>query len=181
MTQVSGAHYSALRTAALIARVCLVPPAPEDGTPLCSNVPLDEFERNLCFLLRALHGTAERVLLVAPPPIDPQGTALRGRTVDATASYAAAARRAAAAVAGTLFVDTFSAVPRRDVPVMLVDGVHLSAEGNRTLAAEVIGALEAEPLLTSDNLPWDLPGWRDLDRVHPERTEALRTGSYRYC
>ena len=110
---------------------------------------------------------AHRVVLLSPPTVDEAGSAIGGRTVATTESYAAVAGRVARKL-GVLFVDTFDAMRSRDdAAAMLFDGVHLSAQGNAFVAQLVIGRLEGEPSLAWEGLAWDLPGWRDLDRFNP--------------
>jgi isoamyl acetate esterase len=141
---------------------------PDEDDELCSHVPLEEYEANLKRMASSLMLKASRVCLLSPPSVDEAGSALGGRQNATTSAYAAVCKRVAEGL-GLLFVDTFVAMRERDdANEMLFDGVHLSAKGNAFVASLVLQKLEADPTLASGALPWDLPGWRDLDRFNPQ-------------
>lgn len=147
--------------------------APLEDEPLCSHVPLAEYEDNLKKIGQQLLEAAEVLIIIAPPPCDEslkEGSMLFGRTLEVTRAYAAAAGRAAAAI-GARFLDTFSkmlACSEEEWQAMLSDGLHLSSKGNRFVGQAVLELLAAGvPPVTPESLAWDLPGWRDLDRDDP--------------
>jgi len=138
--------------------------APDSEDALCSHVPVAEFEENLTFIARQLRKKADHLVIIAPPPIS-AGSCTMGRTNEVVALYAAASMRVAHAT-GTIFVDIFNEMRSADLDSLLVDGLHLSAKGNAFLASKVLNALEQ--CCPSDDIPWDLPGRRDLDRFSPK-------------
>lgn len=126
------------------------------------HVPLAEYENNLKDMLRRIQSaspTQTRIIVITPPPVD-EGKLLAFQRLrnpsqvapdrtDATAgSYAAAARRAAAACEVEL-LDLYESMHAQEQPAghYLSDGLHLSEAGGE-LVCNLLIALIAE------RLPW---------------------------
>uniref|UniRef100_A0A7S0FJG7 SGNH hydrolase-type esterase domain-containing protein n=1 Tax=Pyrodinium bahamense TaxID=73915 RepID=A0A7S0FJG7_9DINO len=141
--------------------------APLDDTPLCSGVPVGEYEDNMVEIAQELLQISDNLVIIAPPPVDADGSMAMGRTMDNTRQYAEAAERVAKKL-GVLFVNAFADLQseaqwEKD---MLIDGVHLTGKGNTSLAKAVLKALAVKGI-TPEDIAWDLPGWRDLCRENP--------------
>lgn len=142
----------------------------EPAKPL-QHVPLAEYEANLARIVavaRRATDAAGAVLVLTPPPVD--SARWPDRSTAAAGTYAAAARAVAAAAAAAggaggarvCLVDVHALVLAAPdgATELLNDGLHLSAAGNRFVAAAVLRALEGAGL-EPPALPLDYPLWRD--------------------
>jgi lysophospholipase L1-like esterase len=157
------------------------------------NVPVDAYATNLRSIVAHVRSTyAARppaVVLITPPPVDEAarqranhekwGTpldALPERTLDVTATYAAACA-AVAQELGCPVVDTFGEFQRDPQwrASHLNDGLHFAPAGDEatyTLLMDVIA--KQLPHLVYTALPYDFPEWMSVDANDPVRLSADR-------
>ncbi|NXX39589.1 IAH1 esterase, partial [Tricholaema leucomelas] len=141
------------------------------------HVPLEEYAANLKSMVHYLSSvgiTEDRVLLITPPPLQEaawekaclaKGERLNRRNAT-TGEYAQACVQVARAC-GTDVLDLWTLMQKQqDFSSYLSDGLHLSAEGSRFVAAQLWARL-GEKLSA---LPLLVPYWRDVDHTDPEAT-----------
>ncbi|XP_054034768.1 isoamyl acetate-hydrolyzing esterase 1 homolog [Dryobates pubescens] len=139
------------------------------------HVPLEEYAANLKSMVQYLSSvgiTQDRVLLITPPPLQEaaweQACLAKGERLNrsnASAGQYAQACVQAARACGTDVLDLWTLMQKdQDFSSYLSDGLHLSAEGNSFVAAQLWAHL-GERLSA---LPSLLPYWRDVDHRDPE-------------
>ncbi|XP_069855232.1 isoamyl acetate-hydrolyzing esterase 1 homolog isoform X1 [Dipodomys merriami] len=140
------------------------------------HVPLAEFAANLAGMVRVLASAgvpAERVVLVAPPPLwEPawekecaaQGYKLN-RLNSAVGEYARACLQVARDC-GTEVLDLWTLMQKdnQDFSAYLSDGLHLSPKGNEFLFLHLWPLIEKRV----SHLPLLLPYWKEVSEAEPE-------------
>ncbi|KZV57547.1 GDSL esterase/lipase [Dorcoceras hygrometricum] len=136
-----------------------------DRSSARQHVPLEEYKKNLHALIDFLQKRwpSTRVLLITPPPIDEAArlqrnpTGLPERTNEAAGNYARACL-AVAAECGLAAVDLWTKMQQTHgwQKALLVDGLHLTVEGNKVVFEEVIARLK-EVGVSLESLPPDHP------------------------
>ncbi|XP_047927266.1 isoamyl acetate-hydrolyzing esterase 1 homolog isoform X3 [Anser cygnoides] len=139
------------------------------------HVPLEEYAENLKSMvqyLKSIDIAEDRIILITPPPLQEsawekeclaKGDKLNRRNAT-TGEYAQACVQVARDC-GTDVLDLWTLMQKnQDFSSYLSDGLHLSAEGNSFLAAQLWKRLEKK----LSALPWLLPYWREVDHLHPE-------------
>ncbi|NXS58735.1 IAH1 esterase, partial [Brachypteracias leptosomus] len=139
------------------------------------HVPLEEYTANLKSMvqyLKSVDVTEDRIILITPPPLQEsaweQACLAKGEKLNrrnATTGQYAQACVQVARDCGTEVLDLWTMMQKKqDFSSYLSDGLHLSAEGNRFLAAQLWSHLDKK----LSTLPLLLPYWRDVDHAKPE-------------
>ncbi|XP_062981897.1 isoamyl acetate-hydrolyzing esterase 1 homolog [Elgaria multicarinata webbii] len=140
------------------------------------HVPLDEYADNLKSMIQYLKSVdipEDKIILVTPPPLHEmtwekeciaKGEKLN-RFNSTTGEYANACVKVARDC-GTDVIDLWTLMQKNNqgFSCYLLDGLHLSGEGNNFLANQLWSLLEQR----TSTLPVQLPYWRDVDHLHPE-------------
>uniref|UniRef100_W5NJI9 Isoamyl acetate-hydrolyzing esterase 1 homolog n=1 Tax=Lepisosteus oculatus TaxID=7918 RepID=W5NJI9_LEPOC len=140
------------------------------------HVPLPEYRENLRGMVRHLGSlgvSADRVILIAPPPLDEpaweeecrrKGSPLN-RLNAVTGQYAEACVQLAAEC-GTDILDLWTLMQKdgQDFSSYLSDGLHLSDGGSKFVELQLWRLLERRVA----PLPLILPYWGDVDPLNPE-------------
>uniref|UniRef100_A0A8D0HDH0 Isoamyl acetate-hydrolyzing esterase 1 homolog n=1 Tax=Sphenodon punctatus TaxID=8508 RepID=A0A8D0HDH0_SPHPU len=143
------------------------------------HVPLDEYADNLKSMIRYLKSieiSEDRIILITPPPLyeaawekeciaKGKRSATLNRLNSTTGEYAKACVQVAKDCETDLLdLWTLMQKNKQDFSSYLSDGLHLSAEGNHFLSAQLWLLLEKRTSM----LPLALPYWRDVDHLNPE-------------
>jgi len=146
------------------------------------HVPVQEYRERLTELLKAAKAVSKKVLCIGPGPVDNRRWPTRSNAMVAAYNDAAAS---AASSAGVLFASLYAeatgaiydgfvhqVVPEglhlastSSAPAWvdyLSDGLHLSCQGNESLARLFLKTIKAAPSSHPDALPLDFPMWSTL-------------------
>ncbi|MBN3311270.1 IAH1 esterase, partial [Amia calva] len=140
------------------------------------HIPLQEYTANLRSMVQQLGSLGipkDKVILIAPPPLDEptwekecqlKGTSLN-RLNAVTGQYAQACVQAGAEC-GTEVLDLWTLMQEngQDFTSYLSDGLHLSERGSEFVAQHLWGLLEK----CVAPLPFILPYWGDVDPLSPK-------------
>ena len=143
-----------------------IPDDPDTG-----NVPISEFTANLREIVKYVLEKgipADRIILITPPPVDElkwlEVYKKNIRSNDLTKIYTETVV-AVAAETGTRIIQLYSIIMAMpNWKSFLVDGIHLSQDGNQLLFEEVSKILS--PVI--DKISLCFPTWREIDPKHPE-------------
>ena len=143
-----------------------IPDNPDTG-----NVPISEFTANLREIIKyvlAKGVPADRVILITPPPVDEAKWAevykKKIRSNELTKIYTETVV-AVAAETGTGIIQLYSKIMAMpNWKSFLMDGLHLSYDGNQLLFEEVSKILS--PVI--ETMPYCFPTWREIDPRNPE-------------
>ncbi|CAN0879739.1 GDSL esterase/lipase At2g38180 [Linum grandiflorum] len=139
-----------------------------------AHVPLPEYYENMKKLAAHLKGLSEtiRVIFLTPPPVNEKTIAEyfreeKGRTNAAIRMYADACLKVCTEMEVTA-IDLWGVFQQRDdwLSACFTDGIHLSAEGSKMVADEILKVLkeaEWEPSLYWKMMPFEFPGFVDQD------------------
>ncbi|TNJ27855.1 Isoamyl-acetate hydrolyzing esterase-like protein [Giardia muris] len=128
-------------------------------------VPIEEYRENLRGIVGAITRFGipnNRIIVIPPPPIDPNGTPFltkAGKTTELTEQYARACLEEAEAL-GTRVTDIRLFRTAEDI---WVDGLHLNKMGNFLMYRSIMSACGAE--LCPEMVPYPWPHWTD----YPEK------------
>uniref|UniRef100_A0A0G4HNQ0 SGNH hydrolase-type esterase domain-containing protein n=1 Tax=Chromera velia CCMP2878 TaxID=1169474 RepID=A0A0G4HNQ0_9ALVE len=129
----------------------------------------EEYETNMRWLLEEIRKSSRYVVIVAPPPV--VHDLWKDRSNDRVWKFEQICKKLGEEFSFPV-VQTFSRIIEdKNWPSLLVDGLHLNAEG----AARLFGLLmetikRTVPEAHPDSLPVDAPDWKNFDRNHPEKT-----------
>ncbi|KAK8617258.1 hypothetical protein V6N13_080176 [Hibiscus sabdariffa] len=127
------------------------------------HVPLLEYVDNMRKIAMHLKGLSEktRVMFLNTPPVNEEQIhvvlGLTGRTNEGSRVYSEALLKLSKEL-GIKCVDIWTAIQQRDdwMTTCFTDGIHLSSEGNKLVAKEILKGIEEadwEPSLRSSSLP----------------------------
>ncbi|XP_062893950.1 isoamyl acetate-hydrolyzing esterase 1 homolog isoform X1 [Mobula hypostoma] len=150
----------------------------KDVNPV-QHIPLTEYAENLRHLIQYLKSIGiceEKVILVAPPPLDEsaweKACIAKGNKLDrynsVTKEYAQACVKVATEC-GTGVLDLWTLMQIGDFSSYLLDGLHLSEKGSRFLETHLWPMLEKR----TENLPMIFPNWRDIDHLNCQASLLL--------
>ena len=142
---------------------------PDD--PDTGNVPISEFTANLREIVKYVleRGVpADRIILITPPPVNEvkwlELYKRKVRSNELTKIYTETVV-AVAAESGTHIVQLYSKIMAMpNWTSFLIDGLHLSQDGNQLLFEEVSKIVS--PVI--DKMPPCFPTWREIEPKHPE-------------
>ncbi|MED6105996.1 hypothetical protein PIB30_000782 [Stylosanthes scabra] len=147
------------------------------------HVPIEDYKKNLRKIILHLKecSSTMQIVLITPPPFCEEGRhkylksllgenapELSERTNEVTSQYARACVETAKEM-GVLSVDLWSKMQETDSwqKKFLIDGLHLTQEGNGVVYQEVIKVFN-EAGLSADNMPLDFPHHSEIDAKNPE-------------
>ncbi|KZV53217.1 GDSL-motif lipase/hydrolase family protein [Dorcoceras hygrometricum] len=150
-----------------------------DRSSAFQHVPLQEYKQNLHSIVDFIkkQWPSSRILLITPPPMDeaarllhpfcdnPSG--LPERTNEAAGNYAKACVTVASEC-GVVAVDLWTKMQQYPgwKKAYLVDGLHLTENGNKVVFEEVVARLK-EQGISPETLPADHPLLSDIDAEDP--------------
>ncbi|KAL3691287.1 hypothetical protein R1sor_004938 [Riccia sorocarpa] len=151
------------------------------------HVPLPEYKDNLRKIVAHLKkANVKHIVLISPPPIDEEGRVvyaratygeeaneLPERTNQQTGLYAEAAESVARET-GVIPLNLWSILQKTTGwQKFLVDGLHLSHEGNQEVFRNLLNILDEpslKPSLNWESFPWDYPEWDYIDYQDPAKS-----------
>jgi len=148
------------------------------------SVPLNEYKRNIRYLVARAKSKTKHVIIIAPPPVDSKKWPDRSNeNVDAFASAA----MEVAEDSGCDFINLYEIMNKSRKPfAFLSDGLHLNAEGQSLLARKVIECVDRRhakgldkhlPVHMFDSatdhecdVPLDFPLWSEVSNKEPAKS-----------
>ncbi|CAN1142294.1 GDSL esterase/lipase WDL1 [Linum perenne] len=139
-----------------------------------AHVPLPEYYENMKKIAAHLKGLSEtiRVMFLTPPPVNEEMISEyfggdRGRTNATIRMYADACLKVCMEMEVTA-IDLCGAFQQRVdwLAACFTDGIHLSAEGSKMVADEILKVLKQadwEPSLNWESMPFEFPGFIACD------------------
>ncbi|XP_057728877.1 GDSL esterase/lipase At5g62930-like [Arachis stenosperma] len=160
------------------------------------HVPIEDYKQNLRKIVLHLKECSPTMLivLITPPPfyeerrheylkslLGENAPKLSERTNEVTGQYARACIETAKEM-GVMSVDLWSKMQETDdwQNKFLIDGLHLTTEGNAIVYQEVIKVFN-EAGLSADNMPFDFPNHSDIDAKNPEEAFQQKCFLMSHC